>query len=86
MARMQLNQTNGVARLVFAICLVAGLAVAKVINHPAPAGIGALIGLYFLFAIKVVRQWEKVAVLRLGRYTGTARSGVVPDYSGDRHA
>jgi len=75
MARMQLNQTNGVARLVFAICLVAGLAVAKVINQPAPAGIGALIGLYFLFAIKVVRQWEKVAVLRLGRYTGLRGPG-----------
>lgn len=25
-------------------------------------------GLYFLFAIKVAKQWEKVAVLRLGRY------------------
>ena len=75
MARIQLNQTNGVARLVFAICLVAGLAVAKVINNPAPSGIGALIGLYFLFAIKVVRQWEKVAVLRLGRYTGLRGPG-----------
>jgi regulator of protease activity HflC (stomatin/prohibitin superfamily) len=75
MAKIELNHTNGVARLVFAVCLVTGLAVAKVMNQPAPAGIGALIGLYFLFAIKVVRQWEKVAVLRLGRYTGLRGPG-----------
>ena len=75
MAKIQLNQTNGLSRLLFAICLVTGLAVAKAINFPTPAGIGALVGLYFLFAIKVVRQWEKVAVLRLGRYTGLRGPG-----------
>jgi regulator of protease activity HflC (stomatin/prohibitin superfamily) len=36
-----------------------------------------LIGDYFLFAIKVADQWEKAAVLRLGRYTRTARAGVI---------
>jgi len=35
-----------------------------------------LIGLYLLFAIKVVRQWEKVAVLRLGRYVGLRGPGL----------
>ena len=38
--------------------------------------VGALIGVYFLFAIKVVRQWEKVAVLRLGRYVGLRGPGL----------
>ena len=33
-------------------------------------------GFYFLFAIKVVRQWEKVAVLRLGRYVGLRGPGL----------
>ena len=35
-----------------------------------------MVGLYFLFAIKVVRQWEKVAVLRLGRYVGLRGPGL----------
>ena len=45
-------------------------------HHPAPAVFGALVGIYFLFAIKVVRQWEKVAVLRLGRYVGLRGPGL----------
>ena len=76
MAKIQLNQTNGLSRMLFAICLVAGVALAKVINSPTPAGVGALVGLYFLFAIKVVQQWEKVAVLRLGKYVGLRGPGV----------
>ena len=42
----------------------------------APAILGTLVGVYFLFAIKVVRQWEKVAVLRLGRYVGLRGPGL----------
>ncbi|HEY3974814.1 MAG TPA: slipin family protein [Candidatus Sulfotelmatobacter sp.] len=75
MARIQLNETNGVARMLFAVSLVTGLLVARAVNHPAPAIVGAVVGLYFLFAIKVVRQWEKVAVLRLGRYVGLRGPG-----------
>jgi regulator of protease activity HflC (stomatin/prohibitin superfamily) len=75
MARIQRLEVSGIARLLFAISLVSGLAIAKVINHPAPAVVGALVGLYFLFAIKVVKQWEKVAVLRLGRYVGLRGPG-----------
>jgi len=76
MARIRINDISGIARLLFATCLVIGLALAKVLNHPAPAIIGALVGLYFLFAIKVIRQWEKVAVLRLGRYVGLRGPGI----------
>lgn len=36
----------------------------------------AAIGLYLLFAAKVARQWEKVAVLRLGRYKGLKGPGM----------
>jgi regulator of protease activity HflC (stomatin/prohibitin superfamily) len=76
MARIRIHEVSGVARLLFAISLAAGLAVSQVIHHPAPAVIGALVGLYLLFAIKVVQQWEKVAVLRLGRYVGLRGPGM----------
>ena len=76
MAKIRANEFNGVALLLFAICLVIGVAVTRAINHPAPAIVGILVGLYFLFAIKIVRQWEKVAVLRLGRYIGLRGPGL----------
>jgi regulator of protease activity HflC (stomatin/prohibitin superfamily) len=37
---------------------------------------GCLVGIYLLFAIKVVRQWEKVALFRLGRYAGLRGPGL----------
>ena len=37
---------------------------------------GGALGFYFLFAIKVVQQWEKVAVLRLGKYLGLRGPGL----------
>jgi regulator of protease activity HflC (stomatin/prohibitin superfamily) len=36
---------------------------------------GTLVGVYFLFAIKVVDQWQKVALLRFGRYRGLRGPG-----------
>src|SRR5262245_26346046 len=35
-----------------------------------------LIGLYFLFALKVASQWEKVIVLRLGKFIGLKGPGM----------
>ncbi|MGA2594823.1 MAG: slipin family protein [Bryobacteraceae bacterium] len=60
----------------FVICALAGLAGARLLNNPAPAIAGGVIGLYLMFAIKVADQWEKVAVLRLGRYLGLRGPGV----------
>lgn len=37
---------------------------------------GVLVGVYFLFAIKVASQWEKVALLRFGRYVGLRGPGI----------
>jgi len=76
MPKLRVNEINGVALLLFAICLLAGIAVAQATHQNAYALSGALVGLYFLFAIKVVRQWEKVAVLRLGRYVGLRGPGL----------
>lgn len=36
----------------------------------------ALIGIYLLFSLKVARQWQKTAVLRLGRYAGLRGPGL----------
>jgi regulator of protease activity HflC (stomatin/prohibitin superfamily) len=44
---------------------------------PAPAIAGTLAGLYLLYAIKVVRQWEKAVKLRLGHYVGLRGPGMV---------
>jgi regulator of protease activity HflC (stomatin/prohibitin superfamily) len=76
MSRIRINNVSGIARLLFAVSLVIGLAISQLVHNPAPAVVGALVGLYFLFAIKVVRQWEKVAVLRLGRYVGLRGPGL----------
>jgi regulator of protease activity HflC (stomatin/prohibitin superfamily) len=58
------------------ICAAAGLALTAILQHPAGLAAGALSGLYFLFAIRVADQWEKVAVLRLGRYVGLRGPGI----------
>jgi regulator of protease activity HflC (stomatin/prohibitin superfamily) len=60
----------------FMICFAAGAVVSAVTNYPAPAIVGGLIGVYLMFAIKVADQWERVAVLRLGRYVGLRGPGV----------
>jgi regulator of protease activity HflC (stomatin/prohibitin superfamily) len=76
MPRIRLQDINGVALLLFVVCVLAGLAATQVTRQSAYAAFGVLVGLYFLFAIKVVRQWEKVAVLRLGRYAGLRGPGL----------
>jgi regulator of protease activity HflC (stomatin/prohibitin superfamily) len=64
----------GVALLV--VCVITGGALSALWNNPAPACIGVLIGFYLLFAIRVADQWEKVAVLRFGRYIGLRGPGL----------
>ncbi len=76
MAKIRMNEVSGIALLLFTVSLLAGLAISQATHQPAYAIAGALVGLYFLFAIKIVRQWEKVAVLRLGRYVGLRGPGL----------
>jgi regulator of protease activity HflC (stomatin/prohibitin superfamily) len=76
MSTVSTQQINGVAATAFVICLAGGLLAAAYFKSPIAAIIGALIGIYFLYAIKVVRQWEKVALLRLGRYIGLRGPGI----------
>jgi regulator of protease activity HflC (stomatin/prohibitin superfamily) len=76
MTKIDFAQINGVAVTAFVFCLVVGALVGLTIHQPAPIIVGALLGLYLLFAIKVIRQWEKVALLRLGRYVGLRGPGI----------
>jgi len=75
MPRIRIREVNSVALFVFIVCVLVGIAVFQITHQPAYAIFGGLLGLYFLFAIKIVRQWEKVAVLRLGRYVGLRGPG-----------
>ena len=76
MRKIDITQINGVAVTLFVLCSVAGIGVTQAVHHPAPGVVGVLAGLYLLFAIKVVQQWEKVAVLRLGKYLGLRGPGL----------
>lgn len=58
------------------LCVAAGAAGSALTNNWIPLAIGAIGGIYLLYAIRVVRQWEKVAVLRLGRYIGLREPGM----------
>ena len=76
MRRIDITQLNGVAITLFVLCSAVGIAATELSHSQLPAILGVLVGLYFLFAIKIVQQWEKVAVLRLGKYVGLRGPGL----------
>ena len=76
MTKIEIGQISGVGRSLFVICILAGAIVTAAIHHPAGIITGAVVGLYLMFSLKVVQQWEKVAVLRLGRYVGLRGPGL----------
>jgi regulator of protease activity HflC (stomatin/prohibitin superfamily) len=86
MAQMGNPRVSAVAVALFAVCiLLGGIGSALLLNVVAPAGtlrnaapllVGAVIGIYLLFSIRVADQWEKVAVLRLGKYIGLRGPGM----------
>ncbi len=69
-------RVSGPGLFVFFVMLAAGLAASMELDHPAPVFAALVIGTYFLFAIQVAKQWEKAAVLRLGRYRGLRGPGL----------
>ena len=75
MAKMEGVPMNRVAVTSCVICIGAGSILSAAIHQNAPLVAGACIGLYLLFSIKVVQQWEKVALLRLGKYVGLRGPG-----------
>jgi len=67
---------SGVGVSLFVLSLAVGAYITTVAHRQAAVTIGALLGLYFLFSIRVADQWEKVAVLRFGRFTGLRGPGI----------
>ncbi|MBV8812318.1 MAG: slipin family protein [Acidobacteriaceae bacterium] len=67
---------SGIAVALCVICVSLGAWLTSVRGNQAPVIAGAVIGAYLLFSIKVADQWEKVAVLRLGRFTGLRGPGM----------
>jgi regulator of protease activity HflC (stomatin/prohibitin superfamily) len=73
--RVEVVPMNRVAVTAFVLCVGAGAIVSETIHNRTPLVAGGVIGIYLLFAIKVVQQWEKVALMRLGKYVGLRGPG-----------
>jgi regulator of protease activity HflC (stomatin/prohibitin superfamily) len=60
----------------FVICMAAGVGLSAIIQSPLGLLGFALVGLYLLYSIRVADQWERVAVLRFGKYRGLVGPGM----------
>jgi regulator of protease activity HflC (stomatin/prohibitin superfamily) len=67
---------SGMGVSLFVVSLAAAGAVFAFTGSLSAVAIGPLVGLYFLFSIRVADQWEKVAVLRFGRFIGLRGPGL----------
>ena len=61
-------QASGPALAAFTLCVILGVLVAGYRSQPVFGLPFLLLGIYLLFSIRVVQQWEKVAVLRFGKF------------------
>lgn len=60
----------------FIVSVMIGGLITAATRTPAVMLVSTLLGLYLMFATKVADQWEKVAVLRLGKYRGLRGPGL----------
>jgi regulator of protease activity HflC (stomatin/prohibitin superfamily) len=60
----------------FLACLAAGFVSARLLHSPIVLVAAIAIGIYLMFSIKVVQQWQRVAILRFGRYRGLRGPGI----------
>lgn len=67
---------SGVAIALFVIVVGTGAYVNALTGNTVVLIVSLFIGIYLLFSIKVADPWEKVAVLRLGRYRGLRGPGM----------
>jgi regulator of protease activity HflC (stomatin/prohibitin superfamily) len=77
------RRISGIAIFVFAVILViAAIGNIFINGRVSGAVVGVywavlvIISIYFLYAIKVARQWEKAVVLRLGHFSGLKGPGL----------
>jgi regulator of protease activity HflC (stomatin/prohibitin superfamily) len=66
---------NGPALISAGAAIVAALAISVATQQKWVIAVGIVIGVYLLLAIKVAQQWERVAVLRLGKFAGLRGPG-----------
>jgi regulator of protease activity HflC (stomatin/prohibitin superfamily) len=60
----------------FLASLAAGFVAWHFMHSPVCLIAGAALGVYLMFSIKVVQQWQRVAILRFGRYRGLRGPGI----------
>ena len=73
---MNRNRISGAALALCAISIGIGLALMMALGSRTAFYVCLAVGIYLLFAIKVADQWERVAVLRFGRYVGLRGPGL----------
>lgn len=76
MPKVSTPQPNPVAIAAFVLCVLAGVLGTAFTEHRAYVITAVVVGLYLLYAIKIVRQWEKAVKLRFGRYVGLRAPGL----------
>ncbi len=74
--RISTVQVSGIAMAVAVASFAVGLGASASTDKSVFGVAGAVVGLWLLFSIKVADQWDKVAVLRLGRYAGLRGPGL----------
>lgn len=70
------NRIGGTALALCVISIGIGFALMMALGSRTGFYVCLAVGIYLLFAIKVADQWEKVAVLRFGRYVGLRGPGL----------
>jgi len=73
---ISLPQLNVVAVAVFLVLAGVGLVVTLATNNPYGGVVGVILGVVAARAPRVAQQWERVVVLRLGRFIGLQGPGL----------
>ncbi|MFN0103506.1 MAG: slipin family protein [Bryobacteraceae bacterium] len=77
---MKIQQLNTTISPIGAVLFFASLAVGALgvllMRSPWPVVLFAVVGVYLLLSVRVADQWERVALLRLGRYLGMRGPGM----------
>jgi regulator of protease activity HflC (stomatin/prohibitin superfamily) len=79
-----MRPSAAVSTLLFFACTLAGLFAGFLaflgshdpISFLVPAGAGLLLGMFLASSVKVVAQWERMIILRLGKFQGAAEPGL----------
>ena len=76
MTRTLTVDVSGPGITAFVLCTAAGFGTIQFVHSRVPLIAGIAAGIYLMFSIKVVQQWQRVAILRFGRYRGLRGPGL----------